>query len=170
MHFFIIYTCKYAIMTNEEKINRLLVISEIIATNEIEKQEYLLELLKKKGFVLTQATLSRDLKELKISKIQNSKKKYVYTLAINEQKINKKINYSISGFHSIRMSKNIAVIKTKSGYANSFASKIDDIGFKEIIGTVAGDDTIMLVIDEKIRFKKLKKILIVSIPELKKYI
>jgi transcriptional regulator of arginine metabolism len=154
------------------KIKRLLFLKEITKQNKIENQKELSIILKNNGFNITQATLSRDLKELKVSKILNSENKYIYILSdvwqkTPKQKIKK---YSSLGFYSIAVSKNIAVIKTKSGYANSFASKIDELALPEILGTVAGDDSIILVINADFTFVELKKSLIVNIPELKNFI
>jgi len=155
-----------------EKLERLLVLKKVIELNRIGKQEDLLNIVKQRGFALTQATLSRDLKELKVSKIPDAEQGYVYALpnAAMRKRMVSNISYSNLGFQSIDVSGNIAVIKTKSGYANSFATIIDEFFLSEIIGTLAGNDTIFLTIKEGSNFQELKKALIVNIPELKEFI
>ena len=154
------------------KLDRLLVLKKVIELNRIGKQEDLLNILKQRGFALTQATLSRDLKELKVSKIPDAEHGYVYALPnpVMRKRMASNVTYSNLGFQSIDVSGNIAVIKTKSGYANSFATIIDEFFLTEIIGTLAGNDTIFLTIKEGSSFQELKKALIVNIPELKEFI
>ena len=154
------------------KLDRLLVLKKVIELNRIGKQEDLLNILKQRGFALTQATLSRDLKELKVSKIPDAEQGYVYALPnpVMRKRMASNVTYSNLGFQSIDVSGNIAVIKTKSGYANSFATIIDEFFLTEIIGTLAGNDTIFLTIKEGSSFQELKKALIVNIPELKEFI
>ncbi|MEN8121528.1 MAG: hypothetical protein ABFS35_14340 [Bacteroidota bacterium] len=153
------------------KLDRLLVLKKVIEHNRIGKQEDLLNILKQRGFALTQATLSRDLKELKVSKIPDVEHGYVYALPnpVNRRMSSNTI-YSNLGFQSIDVSDNIAVIKTKLGYAKSFATIIDELYLTEILGTLAGDDTILLVLKEENSFHELKQSLIVNIPELKEFI
>ena len=155
-----------------EKLSRLLVLKRIIELNRIGKQEDLLNIVKQRGFALTQATLSRDLKELKVSKIPDAEQGYVYALSnpAFRKRMASNVTYSNLGFQSIDVSGNMAVIKTKSGYANSFATIIDEFYLSEIIGTLAGNDTIFLVIKDGSNFHELKKALIVNIPELKEFI
>ena len=154
------------------KLDRLLVLKKVIELNRIGKQEDLLNILKQRGFALTQATLSRDLKELKVSKIPDTEQGYVYALPnpVMRKRMASNATYSNLGFQSIDVSDNIAVIKTKSGYANSFATIIDEFFLTEIIGTLAGNDTIFLTIKEGSSFQELKKALIVNIPELRAFI
>ena len=155
-----------------EKLKRLSTLKQIIELNRIGKQEDLLNILKHRGFALTQATLSRDLKELKVSKMPDTEHGYVYALPnpAMRKRMASNVTYSNLGFQLIDVSGNIAVIKTKSGYANSFATIIDEFFLTEIIGTLAGNDTILLVIKEGSNFQELKKALIVNIPELKEFI
>ena len=155
-----------------EKLDRLLVLKQVIELNRISKQEDLLNIVKQRGFALTQATLSRDLKQLKVSKMPDSDHGYVYALPnpIQRKRMAANVTHSNLGFQTINVSGNIAVIKTKSGYANSFATIIDELYLSEIIGTLAGNDTIFLVIKEGSNFQELKKALIVNIPELKEFI
>ncbi len=155
-----------------EKLDRQAVLKQIIELNRIGKQEDLLNILKQRGFDVTQATLSRDLKELKVGKIPDFDHGYVYALpGANIHKNRKNTGeFSSLGFQSLDFSGNIAVVKTKSGYANSFATIIDELYLPEIIGTLAGNDTILLIMKEGISSHELKRSLILNIPELKEFI
>lgn len=133
---------------------RLDTIKLIISSQEISSQEELLTSLAREGFKLTQATLSRDLKQLKVAKAASSNGNFVYVLPNNtmykrvkEHKSVKEM-MSINGLISLRFSANIAVIKTRPGYASSLAYDIDNADIPQIIGTIAGDDTIMIVLEE----------------------
>ena len=134
--------------------SRLDTIKMIISSKEVGSQEELLNELAKEGFKLTQATLSRDLKQLKVAKAASMNGNYVYVLPNNTMYKRMTEPHSASemlrhnGFVSIEFSGNIAVIKTRPGYASSLAYDIDMRSFHEIIGTIAGDDTIILVISE----------------------
>lgn len=139
----------------KNKTNRLDTIKMLISSREICSQEELLDYLKKEGMGVTQATLSRDLKQLKVAKASSMTGKYVYVLPNstvyrrlpnNEKTVNEMMKFT--GFISIQFSHNIAVIRTRPGYASSLAYDIDNHDLDEILGTIAGDDTIMLVIRE----------------------
>ena len=104
--------------------------------------------------MLTQATLSRDLKQLKVAKAASMNGKYVYVLP-NEtmyKRVHKPLSatamLSASGFISINFSGNMGVIKTRPGYASSIAYNLDNSEIEDILGTIAGDDTIFIVIRE----------------------
>ena len=136
------------------KTNRLETLKLLISSGEYGSQEEVLTALKKEGFTLTQATLSRDLKQLKVAKAASMNGKYVYVLP--NETMYKRIHKPLSaaemmmtpGFISINFSGNIAVIKTRPGYASSIAYNIDASNLPEILGTIAGDDTIIIVIKE----------------------
>ena len=138
------------------KTNRLETLKLLISSGEYGSQEEVLAALKKEGFTLTQATLSRDLKQLKVAKAASMNGKYVYVLP--NETMYKRIHKPLSaaemmmtlGFISINFSGNIAVIKTRPGYASSIAYNIDTSEMPEILGTIAGDDTIIVVIKEGI--------------------
>lgn len=138
----------------KSKNSRLDSIKMIISSKEVGSQDELLQELAREGFRLTQATLSRDLKQLKVAKAASMNGNYVYVLPNNTmykrmtdpQSASEMLRHN--GFISIEFSDNIAVIKTKPGYASSLAYDIDTNNFHEIIGTIAGDDTIMMVIRE----------------------
>jgi transcriptional regulator of arginine metabolism len=110
-------------------------------------------LLKRKGFILTQATLSRDINSLKIVKSPDPHGGYIYLLPndpVNAPRNNAVtgVSFLADGFISIDFSGNLAVIKTKPAYASSIAAAIDGAATYEILGTIAGDDTIFLVLRE----------------------
>lgn len=136
------------------KDQRLEAIKMIISSKEMGNQDDLLKALSKEGFKLTQATLSRDLKQLKVAKAASFNGKYVYVLP-NETMYRRKREpltaremLSSPGFLSINFSGNLGVIKTRPGYASSIAYTIDNNDVPEILGTIAGDDTIIIVLRE----------------------
>ena len=136
------------------KNSRLEAIKMLISSMELGSQEEVLQALEKEGFRLTQATLSRDLKQLKVAKAASMSGKYVYVLPNDTMYKRVSTPHSImemlqiSGFLSINFSGNIGVIKTRPGYASSIAYNIDSGNSTNIIGTIAGDDTILIVIKE----------------------
>ena len=121
------------------KTNRLETLKLLISSGEYGSQEEVLAALKKEGFTLTQATLSRDLKQLKVAKAASMNGKYVYVLP--NETMYKRIHKPLSaaemmmtpGFISINFSGNIAVIKTRPGYASSIAYNIDTSEMPEIL-------------------------------------
>ena len=136
------------------KNDRLEAIKLLISSQEIGSQKELLEALEAEGFIVTQATLSRDLKQLKVAKAASMNGRYVYVLP-NEtmyRRVQKPLPARemmlTPGFLSIQFSGNIGVIKTRPGYASSIAYNIDNSEIPEILGTIAGDDTIMIVVKE----------------------
>lgn len=131
------------IMNN--KSNRLHVIKELVAQHFISNQDELLLRLKEKGFSLTQATLSRDLKRLKITKMPNDMGEYYYTLPHAIYNTGKHSEAHIIGTNSLAFSGSLAVLKTRSGYAGGIAAEIDNQASDAILGTIAGDDTILIV-------------------------
>lgn len=135
---------------NERK-DRLKIIKKLIKEKKINSQEKLLELLSNKNFNVTQATLSRDLKLLKVSKVPDTNKGYYYSLMEEElQKVSEERNIMDinRGFLSINFSVNMGVIRTFSGHAMTVALAFDNLELDEIIGTIAGDDTVFIVIKE----------------------
>ena len=126
----------------------------LISSKELGSQEEVLQALEKEGFKLTQATLSRDLKQLKVAKAASMNGKYVYVLPNDTmyKRITKPRSATemlkSSGFISINFSGNMGVIKTRPGYASSIAYNIDSNETPNIIGTIAGDDTIFIVLKE----------------------
>ena len=139
------------------KNDRLEAIKLLISSQEIGSQKELLEALEAEGFIVTQATLSRDLKQLKVAKAASMNGRYVYVLP-NEtmyRRVQKPLPTRemmlTPGFLSIQFSGNIGVIKTRPGYASSIAYNIDNSNIPEILGTIAGDDTIMIVVTEGVQ-------------------
>lgn len=126
------------------KVDRLKIIREIIIKNKISRQEDLLLLLINRGFDLTQATLSRDLRELKVGKIHDVHYGSIYFVPNDESE------QPLRGALSIEFSKNLAVMKTEAGFANSVAVRIDNTAIGEVIGTIAGNDTILIIFKEDI--------------------
>lgn len=123
-------------------------ILEVISLNEIETQEDLVKLLKDEGLDVTQATVSRDIKELGLIKVLSSNKKYKYAYMDNgEQKLSTKLlNMLRESVISINTAKNLIVVKTLSGSANTAGMAVDKLNFPEIIGCVAGDDTLLVIL------------------------
>lgn len=121
------------------------IIKEVLLANEINSQDMLLKILTDRGFELTQATLSRDIKELKIMKVPTSKGTYIYQFSDTVSVIQDESPLSSFGFVSIEFSGQLAVLKTRPGYAMAIAGEIDSKASKYILGTVAGDDTILLI-------------------------
>ena len=125
------------------KKNRMEALKMLISSMELGSQEEVLRALEKEGFKLTQATLSRDMKQLKVAKAATMSGKYVYVLPNDTMEM-----LRTPGFISIHFSGNMGVIKTRPGYASSIAYNIDNSAIPQILGTIAGDDTIFIVIKE----------------------
>jgi len=152
----------------KNKSKRLLAIREIINSAKISSQEKLLSELNNKGFDLTQATLSRDLKFLQVAKVPEKGYGYIYVLpeSARYQESNGITVPPVNGYRSLEFSNNLAVLNTYPGYANSVAIAIDNLEAFEILGTIAGDDTILIIPREGISRNNVKKALARIIPEL----
>jgi transcriptional regulator of arginine metabolism len=145
----------------------------IISSQELGSQEELLSALQKEGFQLTQATLSRDLKQLKVAKASSMSGNYVYVLP--NDTMYKRVStpskvremMEVPGFLSINFSGNMGVIKTRPGYASAIAWNIDGSDIPQIIGTIAGDDTIFIVIKEGISHRDVINALREVVPNIK---
>jgi len=129
------------------KVERQSKIVEIIHNNVVETQEELAERLKMAGFDVTQATISRDIRELKITKIaiEDGKQKYVVMSNSTHELSEKFVRVCKDGITFIDYAQNMVVIKTIQGMAMAVAAAIDSMENSEIIGTIAGDDTIFCV-------------------------
>ena len=144
---------------------RQLKLIEIINRNEIETQEALAEALRKEGYLVTQANVSRDIKDLGLIKVMTPNKTYKYAQpAATEQKNSgKMLNLFRESVLSIDYAGHLIVIKTVSGSANSAAMLVDKLNFPEVMGCVAGDDTILVVIKDQSKIaaisEKLKSLL-----------
>ena len=133
-------------------------IRRLIKNERVESQEHLLGRLEREGYSLTQATLSRDLKLLKVGKVSDGSGSF-YTLPDDEahkESIKNYVRDVRRGWISIDFSGNIAVVSTLAGHANSVAFAMDRMELPEILGSVAGDDTVILVIREGIRREDVK--------------
>ena len=136
------------------KESRMETLKMLISSQELGSQEALLKALKKEGSVLTQATLRRDLKQLKVAKAASMNGKYLYVLP--NETMYKRVTSSkrasemlqSSGFVSINFSGQLAVIKTRPGYASAIAYNLDSQDLPNILGSIAGDDTIFLAIKQ----------------------
>ena len=147
------------------KVSRHAKIIELIAQHDIETQEELAEYLNREGFKVTQATVSRDIRDLRLTKVavDGSRQKYV-VLAPEKDEMNEKyIRVLRDGYISMDMAQNILVIKTVSGMAMAVAAAVDAMKWKEVVGCIAGDDTIMCAIrsvqDTEHVMDKIRKIL-----------
>lgn len=121
---------------------------ELINKYDIETQEELAVYLRKEGFDVTQATVSRDIRELHLSKIaaDNGRQKYIILQNDDAKLGDKYIRVLRDGYVSMAMAQNILVIKTVQGMAMAVAAALDAMKFPEIVGCIAGDDTIMAAV------------------------
>ena len=128
--------------------NRHAKIIELIQKKRIETQEELAEYLNQEGFKVTQATVSRDIRDLKLTKVpdENGKQRYAVTPADISEMGEKYIRVLRDGFMSMDMAQNILVIKTVSGMAMAVAAAVDALKIEEIVGCIAGDDTVFCAI------------------------
>ncbi len=130
------------------KKNRQMKILEIISKNEVETQDDLIELLKEEDYYVTQATISRDIRELDLIKITTPSGKYKYTVGAHSAHANSKKNHIgnavIHAINSIEYGQNIIVIKTLPGMSDAVAIDIDRTSVPEILGCIAGDDTVFV--------------------------
>ena len=147
------------------KLKRHEKIIELIEQYDIETQDELAELLRKEGFDVTQATVSRDIRKLALSKVpgKNGRQKYALLNHQDHQMAEKYVGILREAFVSMDQAQNILVIKTVSGMAMAVAAALDEIHFHEIVGCIAGDDTIMCAVrsvdDTILLMDKLKKLI-----------
>ena len=130
------------------KVNRHAKIIELIGKYHIETQEELADYLNREGFKVTQATVSRDIRDLKLTKIpaENGKQKYALHQESGNGMSEKYIRVLREGYLSMDMAQNILVIKTVAGMASAVCAALDAMKWNEIVGSIAGDDTIMCAI------------------------
>lgn len=156
----------------KEKTSRLETLRMLISSKELCSQEEVLQALKNEGYVITQATLSRDMKQLKVAKAASMNGKYIYVLPNETMYRRVSTPRQVSemlitpGFQSIRFSGNMAVIHTRPGYASSIAYNIDSADIPQVLGTIAGDDTIFLVKAEGLTDTELIRLLQPIIPNI----
>jgi transcriptional regulator of arginine metabolism len=154
----------------KERLVRLRSVRNLIKTRRIESQESLLAYLQQEGFLVTQATLSRDLKFLKVGKVPDSGGGYVYSLPGEEERQENERIYVhdfLRGYISIEWSGNMVVIKTYSGHSDSVALAVDNLGLDDVLGTIAGrDNTVFVVLREGVTGENFMDRMKESIPEL----
>ena len=147
------------------KVNRHAKIVDLINKYQIETQEELAERLNQVGFHVTQATVSRDIRDLKLTKVpaENGKQKYAVLESGNTAMGEKYIRILRDGFVSMDMAQNILVIKTVSGMAMAVGAALDAMKWTELVGCIAGDDTVMCAVrsvdDTILLMEKIKKLL-----------
>ena len=140
-----------------------------IKNNHVPNQEDLLAQLHKEGYLVTQATLSRDLKSLGVGKIYDGISGYYYAIPNEEQVKESLKQYTedlLRGWLSIQFSQNLGVVKTLAGHADSVAIALDNMEVAGLLGTVAGDDTILLVLEENADRDDLVSDLVKKVPEI----
>jgi transcriptional regulator of arginine metabolism len=145
-----------------KRTERLKLIRDLVKTKKIKSQEELIEELSAIGYDVTQSTISRDIKQLNLVKVRNSLQEEYYALSSKYQ-VDPQFNIGKIKFKfkenvlSVDLSNNIIVVKTNSGEAQGVAAVIDGSNFEEILGTVAGDDTIICVANSEDNAKKILK-------------
>lgn len=156
----------------KNRLNRLEALRAILAGKNVGSQEEILVELNRCGFSVTQATLSRDLRRIKaIKTTTTSGFKYIlpdtplYRRPMSMASL--PTNGNSMGFLSISFSQNIAVLHTRPGYAASLATEIDSFNLPEVVGTVAGDDTLFAVINENVGRAEFLEALSRHLPEVK---
>ena len=121
--------------------DRLAALRLVILNNELSSHEEVMQALARQNIEITQPTVSRDLRYLQVAKATNSNGKQYYVLPKKDLPL-------VTGFESIQFSGNMAVMRTRPGFASSIASNIDAAALPDVLGTIAGDDTIFIVIRE----------------------
>ena len=131
------------------KAKRQTKILEIIANYEVTTQEELADRLQAEGFQVTQATVSRDIRELHLYKVPGGSGRHKYAALVAKEDdavVDRYMDTFRAGYVSMAQAQNILVIRTVSGMASGVAAALDAMNFKEVVGTIAGDDTIMCAI------------------------
>ena len=146
------------------KLERHSKIVELIGKYDIETQEELAAYRQKEGFQVTQATVSRDIRELRLTKVQTGKGRQKYSLIHQQSPSDDKyIRILHDSFLSMDMAQNILVIRTVSGMAMAVGAAIDSLNFPEVVGCIAGDDTVMCAIrtldDTIVLMDKIRKLI-----------
>lgn len=144
---------------------------EIIKNNNVGSQEDLLKMLASRGIFVTQATLSRDLKMLKTTKVPLDHGEYAYMLpdatTAQAKSSSRVLDYSRqrdNGFLSLEFSGNIGVMLTRNGYASGIAYDIDMLNSEEILGTIPGANTVFIVLREGVSHDKAREVLAKILP------
>ncbi len=151
-----------------ERQKRLKAIKRIIREERIDNQEVLLRSLEREGFHVTQATLSRDLKLLKVGKQAVGNDGYFYSLPSEEIRREQERNFALDfsrGYVALDFTGALAVIRTLNGHADSVAIAIDNLNIEAVMGTVAGDDTVFVALREDISREHFLDVLRARVPE-----
>ena len=150
----------------KNKKHRLQLILELIKNESIGSQNELAEKLEEHGVVVTQATLSRDLKALRVSKVAADHGGYIYVThdadALRDTMLRHNhldVDRRAAGFQSAEFSGNLAVLKTRNGYASGLAYDIDMSQCPEILGTIAGSDTVFAILRDGISHEQARQVL-----------
>jgi len=152
----------------KERENRVRIIRKILETEQIANQNDLNRKLKEEGFEITQATLSRDLAAMKVMRIPDTDKRYIYTLP-SQSTVSQitEDNSPLNACKSIAFSQNLAVLKCLPSFAPSISMLIDRLEMEAVVGTVAGDDTILIVLREDWAHERFLDALFKRLPELR---
>lgn len=144
---------------------RLKAVKRAISQRGVSNQESLLSLLTEEGYDVTQATLSRDLKALRVGKVIASDGSYVYALPEDsDRSVEEWVRDFQRGYLSMEASANLVVLKTLIGHAQATALALDNLEVPEVLGTVAGDDTILLILRQGADFASLQRSLLRLMP------
>ena len=149
-----------------KKAERQRLIKQLIMQQEIETQDELITRLEELGVRATQATVSRDIRDLRLTKVagENGKQKYVILQVPEKDMKEKYMRILKDGYVSMEVAQNILVVKTVSGMAMAVAASIDSMQWYEVVGCIAGDDTIMCAVrsteETKIVMEKIRKIVL----------
>ena len=155
------------VLSMNQKTQRLSVIRKIIRSEFISSQEELIARLEEHGVKITQSTLSRDLKFMHVAKVPHKEKGYIYVLpnnTRNDHSISTNISDNIT---DIEFSGNMCVIITKPGYASAISVPFDSQGIAEVLGTFAGDNTILLILREGFDMNSLMEQLYMLFPSIR---
>lgn len=147
------------------KLSRQEAIKNIIKNQPIETQSDLAEALKQAGFNVTQATVSRDIKEMMLIKIPGEDGRYKYSFPSENSKIltAERLEDTLRGYTlTISSAENLIVLHTLPGTAQAVAYALDHLNWKELLGTVGGDDTVLLIVDSKENVETVKRRLVVK--------
>ena len=156
-----------------KKYNRLHIIRELLLTHKIKQQEQLLALLHEKGIHVTQATLSRDLSTLRVSRISHPGTGYIYTLPDQMPGKAESLyteDFPVESILDIRFSGNLGVLKTMPSFAPTVGLMLDKLNLEEVTGTVAGDDTVLIILNENTSREEFIHSLLERIPRLRERI
>lgn len=132
----------------KERLERLKVVRQIIKAHRIDSQDKLLQLLTAEGYSVTQATLSRDLKYLKVGKVADGHSGYYYTVPSDEERKESERHFIqdfLRGYVSIDWNESLVVVRTFSGHSDTVAMAIDNMGLDDVLGTISGRDNVVFI-------------------------